>query len=151
MFTLPRCKSFKSGVRKRRTANREVESVNRKNVRGAYPDVDNRSHYQPGTLARSQTVTTERRKRVPPEQTHAENYYYKKQMESKTLMAIVMNDGEVLRGTIEWYDKNCIKLHRNGEPNLLVFKRAIKYLYKEEPYREELQKEEPLDESMPES
>jgi len=66
-------------------------------------------------------------------------------------MAIVMNDGEVLRGTIEWYDKNCIKLHRNGEPNLLVFKRAIKYLYKEEPYREELQKEEPLDESMPES
>jgi sRNA-binding regulator protein Hfq len=71
-------------------------------------------------------------KRVPPEQTHAENYYYRKQMEGKTPMAIVLQDGETILGNIEWYDKGCLKIHRNGEPNLLVFKHSIKYLYKQD-------------------
>jgi sRNA-binding regulator protein Hfq len=52
-------------------------------------------------------------------------------MQSKTPMVVVLRDGEVLHGTIEWYDKNCIKLTRDGEPNLLVYKDFIKYLYKE--------------------
>ena len=45
--------------------------------------------------------------------------------------AVVMADGEVLRGTVEWYDRDCIKLTRVGNPNLLIFKQAIKYVYKE--------------------
>ena len=48
-------------------------------------------------------------------------------------MVVVLNDGERLEGVVEWYDKNCIKLNRNGEPNLLLYKRSIKYLYKAEP------------------
>ena len=70
------------------------------------------------------------RKRVPPEQTHAESFYYKKQMDNRTPMVIVLQDGEELRGSIEWYDKACIKLHRNDGPNLLVLKHNIKYMYK---------------------
>jgi hypothetical protein len=35
-----------------------------------------------------------------------------------------------LHGTIEWYDKTCLKLTREDGPNLLVFKSYIKYLYK---------------------
>jgi host factor-I protein len=72
-----------------------------------------------------------RRKQVPPEQTNAENFYYLKQMGSKTPMVVILTDGEELRGWIEWYDKDCIKVHRLNEPNLLVYKHSIKYLFKE--------------------
>ena len=70
------------------------------------------------------------KKSVPPDQTNAENFYYLKQMQSKTHMTIVLKDGETLKGVIEWYDKTCLKVNRDGEPNLLVFKSNIKYMYK---------------------
>jgi sRNA-binding regulator protein Hfq len=66
----------------------------------------------------------------PPSDTSAESYYYLKQMSKKTAMAVVFNDGETIEGYIEWYDRTCIKLNREGAPNLLVYKNAIKYLYK---------------------
>jgi host factor-I protein len=72
-----------------------------------------------------------RKKPAPPEQTHAENFYYVKQMQSRTPIAVVLTDGEILRGILEWYDKDCIKLTRFGSPNLLVYKHCIKYLFKE--------------------
>ena len=72
------------------------------------------------------------RKSAPPEQTNAEAFYYLKQMNSRTPMVVVMKDGEVLRGVIEWYDRTCIKVNRIGAPNLMVMKDCIKYMYKEE-------------------
>jgi sRNA-binding regulator protein Hfq len=72
------------------------------------------------------------KKKIPPEQTNAETFYYKKQMDSKTPMVIVLQDGEDLRGTIEWYDRGSIKLHRLEGPNLLILKHNIKYLYKDQ-------------------
>lgn len=66
----------------------------------------------------------------PPDQTNAENFYYIKQMQTKTPMTFVLRDGEVLKGVIEWYDKTCLKINRDGEPNLLVYKSNIKYMYK---------------------
>ena len=74
----------------------------------------------------------QRKKPVPPDQTNAENFYYVKQMQSKTPMVIVLTDGETIRGVIEWYDRQCIKVHRLNEPNLLIYKPCIKYLYKED-------------------
>jgi host factor-I protein len=71
------------------------------------------------------------RKAVPAEQTNAENFYYQKQMQSKTPMVIVLGDGEEIHGMIEWYDKSCIKVTRNGQTNLLIYKPAIKYMFKE--------------------
>lgn len=70
------------------------------------------------------------KKQVPPDQTNAENFYYIKQMQSKTPMIIVLRDGETLKGVIEWYDKFSLKVNRDGEPNLLLFKDHIKYMYK---------------------
>ena len=70
------------------------------------------------------------KKTLPPDQTNAENFYYLKQMQSKTGMVIVLKDNEVLRGVIEWYDKSCLKVNREGEPNVLVYKHNIKYMYK---------------------
>ena len=72
------------------------------------------------------------KKKSPPEQTNAETFYYKKQMDAKTPMVIVRQDGEELLGTIEWYDKGSIKLHRQGGPNLLILKHNIKYMYKDQ-------------------
>jgi sRNA-binding regulator protein Hfq len=69
---------------------------------------------------------------APPESTNAENFYYLKQMSSKTPMVIVLTDGEEVRGWIEWYDKTCLKLNREGAPNLLLQKHCIKYLFKQE-------------------
>jgi host factor-I protein len=71
------------------------------------------------------------KKSPPTEQTNAENFYYQKQMQSKTPMVVVLRDGEEVHGYIEWYDKQCIKLNRNGAPNLMIYKPAIKYMFKE--------------------
>ena len=71
------------------------------------------------------------RKAPPPEQTHAENFYYQKQMQSKTPMVVVLKDGEEIHGIIEWYDKRCLKVNRaGGLPNLLIYKPNIKYIFK---------------------
>jgi host factor-I protein len=71
------------------------------------------------------------KKVAPTEQTNAENFYYQKQMQSKTPMVVVLRDGEEVHGYIEWYDKSCIKLNRNGASNLMIYKPAIKYMFKE--------------------
>jgi host factor-I protein len=73
------------------------------------------------------------RKAAPPEQTNAENFYYQKQMQSRTPMVVVLQDGEEIHGIIEWYDKTCIKVIRDdGHPNLMIYKPAIKYMFKED-------------------
>ncbi|MBK5292372.1 MAG: RNA chaperone Hfq [Acidobacteriia bacterium] len=72
------------------------------------------------------------KKNTPAEQTNAENFYYVKQMQSKTPMVLVLTDGEVLNGVIEWYDKSCLKVNREDGPNVLVYKLSIKYMYKAE-------------------
>ena len=71
------------------------------------------------------------KKATPPDQTNAENFYYQKQMQGKTPMVIVLRDGEQIHGVIEWYDKHCLKVNRTTAPNIVVYKPAIKYMYKE--------------------
>ncbi|MCU0242933.1 MAG: hypothetical protein MUF51_10980 [Vicinamibacteria bacterium] len=96
--------------------------MNRKLIR---PDLTEMRDHMPSTrLFRA-------RKPIPPEQTNAESFYYLKQMTNKTRMVIILKDGEHIRGTIEWYDKTALKVHRASEPNILLLKDAIKYMYKE--------------------
>jgi hypothetical protein len=71
-----------------------------------------------------------RKRQPPPTETHAEIYYYKKQIDAHTPMVIVLQDGEEIEGTIEWYDRGALKINRRSAPNLLVLKRNIKYMYK---------------------
>lgn len=103
--------------------------VNRKLFRPTLTDV--KEQYPPRPPQPQPQAAPPRKKPAPPEQTHAENFYYVKQMQGRTPVAVVLSDGEVLRGTVEWYDRDCIKLTRYGSPNLLVYKHCIKYLYKE--------------------
>lgn len=114
--------------------------INRKLVRPNLAEVqDRRAH--PRTLPGVQVPPTQetgsqsppaaaRRRQVPPEQTCAEAFYYLKQMNNRTPMVVTLEDGEQLRGQIEWYDKTCIKVNREGDPNLLVYKHSIKYMHK---------------------
>jgi len=100
--------------------------VNRKLFRPTLTDVKEQFPARP-----IQAVPAQRKKPAPPEQTHAENFYYVKQMQSRAPVAVVLTDGEILHGSVEWYDRDCIKLTRYGSPNLLVYKHCIKYLYKD--------------------
>ena len=58
----------------------------------------------------------------------AELFYLQKQIQSQTPMVIVLEDGERLQGTIEWYDRGVLKIR--GRNKVLIYKSAIKYMYK---------------------
>lgn len=72
------------------------------------------------------------RKKIPPAETNAEIFYYKKQMDAHTPMVIVLLDGEEIEGTIEWYDRSALKINRRGQPNIMLLKHNIKYMFKAE-------------------
>jgi len=61
-------------------------------------------------------------------QRHAELFYLQKQIQSQTPMVIVLEDGEHVEGCIEWYDRNALKVR--GRTKTLIYKSAIKYMYK---------------------
>jgi RNA chaperone Hfq len=63
------------------------------------------------------------------ESSHAEAFYFQKQMQQQTEMTVVLEDGEQLRGIIQWYDKCVLKL-KVGRSRVLVYKAGVKYLYK---------------------
>ncbi len=124
-----------------------VESTNRKLIRPSLSEVKETfvqhketkeafvPHKRPSSgppQGHQQNQQQNRAKRfVPPDQTNAENFYYVKQMQNHTPMVLVLQDGEALHGKIEWYDRTCLKVSRDNAPNLLVYKTAIKYIYKE--------------------
>lgn len=100
-----------------------METANRRPVRRPLNEANN-------AMPPRKAPSNQNKKSAPPDQTNAENYYYVKQMQTKTPMVIVLRDGETLTGVIEWYDKGCLKVNREGAPNLLIFKPNIKYMYK---------------------
>ena len=63
-----------------------------------------------------------------PEQTFEEAKYLKQLIESGTRVRVKMHDGEEVAGVIEYYDQSFIRITRDGEPNLFIFKHDIKYL-----------------------
>jgi sRNA-binding regulator protein Hfq len=63
-----------------------------------------------------------------PLQPQAELFYLQKQIQTQTPMVLVLEGGEEIEGCIEWYDKNVLKLR--GRQKILVYKSAIKYMFK---------------------
>ncbi len=64
-----------------------------------------------------------------PATSHAETFYFQKQIQQQTEMTVVLEDGEELHGILEWYDRCAVKL-RSGRHRTLIYKSAIKYLFK---------------------
>ncbi len=77
------------------------------------------AHQAPLTTAHVATYDT----------SHAEAFYFQKQVQTQTMMVFVLEDGEQIEGAIEWYDRNVIKIKHRGA-RTLIYKASIKYLYK---------------------
>jgi host factor-I protein len=43
-------------------------------------------------------------------------------------VSIKLEDGETVRGWLEYYDKDMVRLTRDDQPNLFIFKRNILYI-----------------------
>ncbi|HEY0547903.1 MAG TPA: hypothetical protein VGC91_21165 [Pyrinomonadaceae bacterium] len=107
------------------------ERVNGSQARSGGDRSESSSHRDRDRGSSSSASSVQVRKRTPPpSETSAEIFYYKKQIDAHTLMVIVLQDGEEIEGTIEWYDRTALKVNRKSAPNLLLLKHNIKYMYK---------------------
>lgn len=68
-------------------------------------------------------------KTLAPEQTFQEVRYLKRLIDSRTTVRIRLSSNEEVEGIIEFYDDTFLRLTRDGEPNLFIFKHDIKYLF----------------------
>ncbi len=98
---------------------------NRKLIRPSLSEVKEQMNQK-----KRQQHSQQRKRQSAPDQTNAEAFYFVKQMQNHTPMVLVLRDGEQISGTIEWYDRACVKVNRDGAPNLVVYKANIKYFYK---------------------
>ncbi|HEV8147294.1 MAG TPA: hypothetical protein VGP79_12970 [Bryobacteraceae bacterium] len=64
-----------------------------------------------------------------PDQTFEEVRYLKHLIEAKVPVRVRLSDNQEVDGIVEFYDAHFIRITREGEPNLFLFKHDIKYLY----------------------
>ena len=64
----------------------------------------------------------------PPEETFEEAGFLKALGEKQKLVSVKLMDGQTVSGWIEYYDKNMIRLTREQQPNLFIFKHEIMYI-----------------------
>jgi sRNA-binding regulator protein Hfq len=99
----------------------------RKLIRPLLPD--GASRYPTRVPGISPVFTHQNPSAARGESSHAEAFYFQKQIHSRTPMIFLLEDGERIEGTIEWYDRHSIKV-RQGSLRTLIYKAGIKYLYK---------------------
>lgn len=66
-----------------------------------------------------------------PEQTFEEVRYLKYLIDNEIPVRVKLRDNTEVAGSIEYYDYSFIRLTRETEPNLFIYKHDIKYLYEE--------------------
>lgn len=71
------------------------------------------------------------RRQAAPETTFREAEYIDRLSKSRTLVIVKLIDGEEVRGWIEYYDKDIIRITRDTQPNLFIYKNRVKYLYED--------------------
>jgi host factor-I protein len=64
-----------------------------------------------------------------PDQTFEEVKYLKRLIDDQVTVRVRLSDNQEVEGRVEFYDANFIRITRDGEPNLFLFKHDIKYLY----------------------
>ena len=82
----------------------------RKLIRPHLPVQDRRRDSGPRTHVEDPLTHAMAEPHIVTESSHAEAFYFQKQMQMQTEMMVVLDDGEELRGVIEWYDKCVVKL-----------------------------------------
>ena len=83
---------------------------------------------------RTQHEYTSRRDRrqAAPETTFREAEYIDRLSKNRTSVVVKLIDGEEIRGWIEYYDKDIIRITRETQPNLFIYKNRVKYLYEDQ-------------------
>ncbi len=71
------------------------------------------------------------RRQAAPETTFREAEYIDRLSKSRTPVVVTLIDGEEIRGWIEYYDKDIIRITRDTQPNLFIYKNRVKYLYED--------------------
>jgi host factor-I protein len=71
------------------------------------------------------------KKSPPPDCTNEEAAYLKRLTEKQTPITLKLVTGEALRGWIEYYDRDMLRLTRQGKPNLFIYKNQVAYLAEE--------------------
>ena len=64
----------------------------------------------------------------PPEETFEEANFLKALGENQKPVSVKLMDGQTVTGWVEYYDKHMVRLTRQGEPNLFIFKHEIMYI-----------------------
>ena len=82
-------------------------------------------------LGRDNSKAAHKPKPAPQDETSQEATYLKSLGESKQPVKIKLHGGEVVQGWIEYYDKNMVRLTRDTQPNLFIFKHDIVYIAEE--------------------
>lgn len=67
----------------------------------------------------------------PSGETLQEAAYLKSLGETQKQVKLKLQDGEVVQGWIEYYDKYMVRLTRESQPNLFIFKHDIMYIAEE--------------------
>jgi host factor-I protein len=84
--------------------------------------------YMPFRTPQANSSASKRGRTPPPEETFEEATFLKSLGEKQKPVSIKLMDGETVRGWIEYYDKNMLRLTREGAPNLFIFKHEIMYI-----------------------
>ena len=63
-----------------------------------------------------------------PEQTFQEVSYLKRLIDHQIPVRVRLSDNSEISGKVEYFDARFIRITRDGEPNLFIFKHDIKYL-----------------------
>jgi len=71
------------------------------------------------------------RRQSAPETTFREAEYIDRLSKNRTPVVVKLIDGEEVRGWIEYYDKDIIRITRETQPNLFIYKNRVKYLYED--------------------
>ena len=73
------------------------------------------------------------RRSPPPDATGDEAAYLAKLREQRTIVAVQLLDGTELRGLIEYYDRDMLKVNRvdGGGPNVFVRKKYVRLMWEE--------------------
>ena len=77
-----------------------------------------------------------RSKSVPAGESGQESLYLRFLSEKQVPVNVKLRDGEVVSGWIEYFDDRMIRLTRDGQPNLFIYKEQIRTI-SEHPRREE--------------
>ena len=64
-----------------------------------------------------------------PDQTLEEVQYLQHLVDKRIPVRVRLSDNPEVEGIVEFYDATFIRLTREGEPNLFLYKHDIKYLY----------------------